>query len=59
MRKLISLMAGLSSRDTDGERQIRPDQGNTPRKAAPGIAPDCAIWNDIARALEAKPRDSK
>jgi hypothetical protein len=29
-------------------------QTETPRATEP--APDCAIWNDIARALDAKPK---
>jgi len=31
-------------------------QNKAPRASEP--APDCAIWNDIARALDAKPKGS-
>jgi hypothetical protein len=34
-----------------------PREENAPRATSP--APDCAIWNDIARALDAKPRSTK
>lgn len=49
MKWLQALMAGRSgTAPKDGQPTRQP--------AADQVAPDCAIWNDIARALDAKPK---
>ena len=59
MKKLIDLLVSLSNRevvpsrpDDLARRQAEGEVSRTP-------AANCAIWNDIARALDTKPRGAK
>ena len=59
MKKRVDLMVSLSNHEVVAPRQadlaLRQAQGEVSRKPAP----TCAIWNDITRALDAKPRGAK
>ena len=47
--------APLAKVETTSSKSI-PSFWGSRGEAAP--APDCAVWNDIARALDAKPRSA-
>lgn len=53
MKRLFDLIVNAASRDGAAQRQHKPSR----HPAHDKVAPDCAIWNDISRALDISPRD--
>ena len=49
-------VADLAPQGAAGSQKSIPSTWGSARKAGATPAPDCAVWNDIARALDAKPR---
>jgi hypothetical protein len=57
-RRKKTAASGLLRADASAGKSIPSFWGkaSTPSEAP---APDCAVWNDIARALDAKPRSAR
>lgn len=53
MKRLFDLIVNAAGRD-GAVRRVKPVAA---RPAHDKVAPDCAIWNDISRALDISPRD--
>lgn len=52
MKTPRDLMAALSSRTAKARRAGGQARAGAHGETAKGVAPDCAIWNDIVRALD-------
>ena len=57
IKRFSGLLLNLSNREAAPPRQPGPAQAQNEGSEKP--APDCAIWNDIARALELKPGSAR
>ncbi|WEJ33393.1 hypothetical protein [Devosia sp. SD17-2] len=52
MKTPRDLIAALSNRTAETRRAGRPARAGAHGETTQDIAPDCAIWNDIVRALD-------
>ena len=59
MKKFVDLMVSLSNHEVVAPRQADPALRQAQGEVSPGVAPNCAIWHEIARALDAKPRNAR
>jgi hypothetical protein len=59
MKKLLDLMASLSAHEIVPPRRDDVAPPQAPNEVSRTPAANCAIWNDIARALDIKPRGNK
>jgi hypothetical protein len=54
IKRLVDLMVGVSNHGVVEPRQSDRVLPRAQNEVSRKVAPDCAIWNDIARALEFK-----
>jgi hypothetical protein len=56
MKRLVDLMVSLSNHEVVAPRQADLVLRQAQDEVSARPAPDCALWHDVMRALDAKPK---